>query len=416
MKFLVIGGGGREHAIAWKLAQSPLAEKVYCAPGNGGTSIEAKCENINISDTSELIKFALENNIDITVVGPEAPLVDGVVDDFKAQGLKIFGPAKAAARLEGSKSYSKEFCKKYNVKTAAYEEFEDSDKAVEYLKGCSYPVVVKADGLAAGKGVAICKTFEEAEEAVLSFMVKDIFKGAGKKIIIEEFLEGVEVSILAITDGNVILPFLSAKDHKTIYDNNEGPNTGGMGAISPNPYCTEEVLNSFKEDIMVPTLKGIKGEEMDYVGIVFFGLMITNKGVYLLEYNVRMGDPETEAVLPLMESDFAELIIEAVNKRLETYKLHWKNKHCCSIVAASAGYPGSYKTGFKISGFENLNSKVFAAGAKIHNGELVTAGGRVLAVSAIGDTLEQARENAYMDIKHIEFEGIYYRSDIGKVK
>lgn len=416
MKFLVIGGGGREHAIAWKLAQSPLAEKVYCAPGNGGTSIEAKCENINISETSELIKFALENNIDITVVGPEAPLVDGVVDDFKAQGLKIFGPAKAAARLEGSKSYSKEFCKKYNVKTAAYEEFEDSDKAVEYLKGCSYPVVVKADGLAAGKGVAICKTFEEAEEAVLSFMVKDIFKGAGKKIIIEEFLEGVEASILAITDGNAMLPFLSAKDHKTIYDNNEGPNTGGMGAISPNPYCTEEVLNSFKEHIMVPTLKGIKGEEMDYVGIVFFGLMITNKGVYLLEYNVRMGDPETEAVLPLMESDFAELIIEAVNKRLEAYKLQWKNKHCCSVIAASAGYPGSYKTGFEIKGFENLGSKVFAAGAKIHNGELVTAGGRVLAVSAIGNTLEQARENAYRDIKNIEFEGIYYRSDIGKVK
>lgn len=416
MKFLVIGGGGREHAIAWKLAQSPLAEKVYCAPGNGGTSIEAKCENINISDTSELIKFAIENNIDITVVGPEAPLVDGVVDDFKAQGLKIFGPAKAAARLEGSKSYSKEFCKKYNVKTAAYEEFEDSDKAVEYLKGCGYPVVVKADGLAAGKGVAICKAFEEAEEAVLSFMVKDIFKGAGKKIIIEEFLEGVEASILAITDGNVIHPFLSAKDHKTIYDNNEGPNTGGMGAISPNPYCTEEVLNSFKEHIMLPTLKGIQGEKMDYVGIVFFGLMITKKGVYLLEYNVRMGDPETEAVLPLMESDFAELIIEAVNKRLEAYKLQWKNKHCCSVVAASAGYPGSYKTGFTIKGFENLDSKVFAAGAKTQNGELVTAGGRVLAVSAIGDTLEQARENAYRDIKHIEFEGIYYRSDIGKVK
>lgn len=416
MKFLVIGNGGREHAIAWKLAQSSLTEKVYCAPGNGGTSLEDKCENKNITSSSELIKFAKENNIDITVVGPEAPLVDGIVDDFKAQGLKIFGPAKAAARLEGSKSYSKEFCKKYGVKTAEYESFEDFDKAVEYLKACSYPVVVKADGLAAGKGVAICKTLEEAKEAVSSFMVKDIFKGAGKKIIIEEFLEGVEASILAITDGNAIIPLLSAKDHKTIYENNEGPNTGGMGAISPNPYCTEEVLKSFKEDIMLPTLEGIKGEEMDYVGIVFFGLMITKKGGYLLEYNVRMGDPETEAVLPLMESDFAELIVKAVDKKLDTYKMQWKNKHCCSIVAASAGYPGAYETGLVIKGFENLDSKVFAAGAKTHKGELVTAGGRVLAVSAIGDTLEQARVNAYRDIKSIDFDGIYYRSDIGKVE
>jgi phosphoribosylamine--glycine ligase len=415
MKVLVIGSGGREHAIAWKLSQSPLVDKIYCAPGNGGTAFENKCENINITKNEEFLRFAKENNIDVTIVGPEGPLVDGIADIFKEAGLKVFGPSKQAAALEGSKAFSKDFMKKYGIKTAAYEVFENVSDSINYLENCSYPIVIKADGLAAGKGVAICQSFEDARQCIESFMVKDIFKGAGKKIVIEEFLEGIEASILAVTDGTTMIPLLSAKDHKTIYEDNKGPNTGGMGAISPNPYCNKEVFESFKVDIMYPTLKGIWEEDMDYVGVVFFGIMITKKGVYLLEYNVRLGDPETQAVLPLMESDFMELVLKALNKNLHNYNISWKDKHSCCVVAASGGYPDKYDIGFSIEGVCSAEDKVFIAGAKLQEKELLTTGGRVLTVTSLGDTLEEARARAYNEIEKISFKAMYYRNDIGKM-
>jgi phosphoribosylamine--glycine ligase len=415
LKILLIGSGGREHAIAWKLSQSPLVHTIYCAPGNGGTEIESKCINVNLTKNEELLKFALDNNIDFTFVGPEGPLVEGIVDDFKSQGLKIFGPDKAGAKLEGSKAYSKEFMKKYGVKTATSENFEDMHKALKYLKESIYPIVIKADGLAAGKGVVICLNFQEAETTIRAFMDADIFRGAGKKVVIEEYLEGVEASLLCITDGEVILPFLSAKDHKRIFDGDMGPNTGGMGVIAPNPYCDDATLKEIEENIIKPTLKGIKEENMDFVGIIFLGVMINKNGVYLLEYNARMGDPETQAILPLMENDLAELILCALNKKLSTCKMKWSNKKCCSIVATSEGYPGEYKKDCTIKGLDEIDNKVFLAGSRYDNGELKTCGGRVLSVVAVGETMENAREKAYSTMEKIKFKGIYYRKDIGKI-
>ena len=414
MKVLVVGSGGREHAIAWKVAQNVAVEKVYCAPGNGGTAAENKCENIDINDIKELLAFAKENNIDLTIVGPEVTLIDGIVDEFKNAGLKIFGPSAQAAMLEGSKAYSKAFMKKYGIKTAAYEVFEDKDSALVYLKNCEYPIVIKADGLAAGKGVVICENYGHAEQTIIEFMVEDIFKGSGKKVVIEEFLEGPEASILSITDGETILPFISAKDHKQIYDGGKGPNTGGMGVISPNPYCNDEVLEEFNKEILKPTLYGIKSEGLDYTGIIFFGIMITKKGPYLLEYNVRMGDPETQAVLPLMQSDLIELVSSALDKKLSTFELQWHEGASCCVVATSEGYPGKYKTGFEIKGIDKAN-RVFASGFVHKDGILQTSGGRVLCTQATGATVEDARKKAYNDLDNISFEGIYYRTDIGRI-
>ncbi|MBZ9688140.1 phosphoribosylamine--glycine ligase [Clostridium estertheticum] len=414
MKVLIIGSGGREHALVSKVAENNSVEKVYCAPGNGGSIRENKCENINITKIDELLSFALENRIDITIVGSEELLVQGIVDKFKKNGLKILGPSQKAARLEGSKAYSKEFMKKYGIKTAAYEVFENEIKALEYLKKCEYPIVIKADGLAAGKGVVICNDFIEAKSSINDFMILDIFKGSGKKIVIEEFLEGVEASILSITDGKTILPFISSKDHKQIFDGDMGPNTGGMGVIAPNPYCNKKVLEEFEKYILQPTLVGIQEEAMDYRGIIFFGIMITSKGVYSLEYNVRFGDPETQAVLPLMKSDFVELVISAIEGNLESFDLQWKSGYSCCVIAASKGYPVSYNTGFEISEQDKLEGKLFIAGAKEEDGVLKTSGGRVLGITGIGETLDIAKEIAYTDMKKIKFEGMYYRTDIGK--
>ncbi|NLZ47820.1 MAG: phosphoribosylamine--glycine ligase [Clostridiales bacterium] len=413
MKVLVVGSGGREHAIAWKISQNSNVETVYCAPGNGATHMENKCVNVNINTIEELKNFALKENIALTVVGPEEPLTKGITDVFKAEGLKIFGPSQEAAKLEGSKIFAKNFMKKYGVKTAEYEVFTDYESASKYVKTCRYPVVIKADGLAAGKGVVICKNEDEAIKVLEDFMLKDAFNGSGKRVVMEEYLEGVEASILTITDGEVIIPFISAKDHKQIFDKNLGPNTGGMGVISPNPYCSEEVLESFKKDIMLPTLKGIQEEKLDYIGIIFFGIMITKNGVYNLEYNVRMGDPETQAVLPLMESDLLDLINSAINKDLKNYNIQWKKAHSCCVVAASEGYPGSYEKGFPIEINPLYESKVFGAGVAEKDSKLYTSGGRVLAVTSIGDGLEEAIEKAYRDIKNVNFKGIYYRKDIG---
>ncbi|HEY8890590.1 MAG TPA: phosphoribosylamine--glycine ligase [Clostridium sp.] len=415
MKVLIIGSGGREHALVSKVAENSTVSTVYCAPGNGGTSREKKCENVNISEMDELLTFALKNKIDFTIVGSEEWLVKGIVDKFKEKGLKILGPSAKAAKLEGSKSYSKEFMKKYGIKTAAYEVFENENQALEYLKNCEYPIVIKADGLAAGKGVIICNEFATAKKSINDFMVLDIFKGSGKKIIIEEFLEGVEASILSITDGKIIIPFVSSKDHKQIFDADKGPNTGGMGAIAPNPYCNKEVLDEFYKNILLPTLKGIQEEKMDYTGIIFFGIMITKKGVYSLEYNVRFGDPETQAVLPLMKSDFTELVISALDGELENFNLEWKAGHSCCLIAASKGYPGSYDTGIEIHELNKLKGKLFIAGATVNDDIMRTNGGRVLGITGFGETLEKAREIAYEDMKKIQFDGMYYRKDIGKL-
>lgn len=416
MKLLLIGSGGREHALAWKLAKSEKVEKIFVAPGNGGTAIENKCENINITDMNELIKFVKKEIIDITIVGPEDPLTKGIVNKFKKEGLKIFGPAENGARLEGSKSFSKEFMKKYGVKTAEYETFLNVDEALKYLDTCSYPTVVKADGLAAGKGVAICANKDEAVEAVKSYMIDDIFNGAGQKIVIEEFLEGVEASILSITDGKTIIPFISGKDHKQIFDEGKGPNTGGMGVLAPNPYVTEDVMKDFEDNIMAKTLTGIREEGFDYKGIIFFGIMITEKGTYLLEYNVRMGDPETQSVLYLMESDLVEVIEAALREELDKTTIKWNNGVCINVVLASGGYPGQFVKGYEIKIDEEVKDKVFLAGAKAEDRVLKTNGGRVLSVVGVGKTVEEARKDAYENIKHITFKDAYFRKDIGAFK
>lgn len=339
--------------------------------------------------------------------------MEGIVDLFKDKGLNIFGPDKKAALLEGSKAFAKDFMKKYNIKTADYEVFEEESKALEYLKNSKHPVVIKADGLAAGKGVVISNSFEESKSTLEEFMAKDKFKGAGKKVVIEEFLEGTEASILSITDGETIIPFISSKDHKQIYDGGLGPNTGGMGVIAPNPYCTKEVLEDFNENILKPTLKGIQKENLKFSGIIFFGIMITKKGPYLLEYNLRMGDPETEAVLPLMDSDLLNLILMSINKELKNTNIKWKKAYSTCVMAASKGYPESYEKGFLINGVENSEG-IFGAGVRLKDNRLLTNGGRVLCTQAIGETLEQSINTAYEKMEKINFEGIYYRKDIGK--
>lgn len=413
MKILVVGSGGREHAICWKVSQNEKVEKVFCAPGNGGTAMLPKGENVNVKGIDELLEFALKEKIDLTIVGSEELLVDGIVDRFQEKGLKIFGPDKKAALLEGSKAYAKDFMKKYGVKTAAYEVFTEVDKAKEYIKTCEFPVVVKASGLAAGKGVLICQNLEEALKAVDEIMVDKVFSAAGEKIVVEEFLDGVEASILSVTDSKVILPFISAKDHKKIGEKETGLNTGGMGTIAPNPYVTKEVYDAFINGIMNPTLEGIKAEGMNFAGVIFFGLMITDKGVYLLEYNMRMGDPETQVVLPLLESDFIELLESGLKGDLANADVKWSNKSACCVVLASGGYPEAYTKGYEITGIDKVDNMVFVAGAKAEDGKLLTSGGRVLNVVAVGDNLEDARAKAYADAEKIEFTGKYCRKDIG---
>lgn len=416
MKILLVGAGGRESAIAFKIAQNERVEKIYVAPGNGGTATYEKCENINLTNIDELLAFAKNNNIDLTIVGPEEPLTNGIVDKFKNEGLKIFGPDKKGAELEGSKSFSKDFMKKYGVNTAEYEVFYDHKKAKEYLKCCNYPIVIKADGLAAGKGVVICEEKETALETIDLFMVNDLFKGAGKKVVIEEFLEGIEASILSITDGKNIIPFLSAKDHKQIFDGNKGPNTGGMGVVCPNPYVTEEVLKEFYENIMDKTLVGIQKENMDFKGIIFFGIMITKNGVKLLEYNVRMGDPETQSVLTLMKTDLLDLIEKSIEGKLENVKVEWEEGYCVNVVLSSKGYPGKAEIGYEINIENKEMNNLFIAGAKLENEKLITTGGRVLSVVGKGSTLEKAKENAYKIKEKVNFFGCYCRSDIGSAK
>jgi len=415
MKLLVIGSGGREHAIVWKLLQNENIQKIYVAPGNAGTETMEKTENINLSDIDSLLNFAKGNKIDLTILGSEELLVAGIVDKFQAEGLKIFGPHQRAAMLEGSKTFSKDFMKKHGVKTAEYENFDNYDKAYAYLDKCEYPLVIKASGLAAGKGVIIAQNRVEAEEALKDIMLDSKFGQAGAEVVIEEFLEGVEASILSFYDGNIIVPFVSAKDHKKIGEGETGLNTGGMGVIAPNPYVTTEVNELFIKDILEPTLRGLKAENLEFAGVIFFGLMITKNGVYSLEYNMRMGDPETQAVLPLLENDYLDLILHAIEGGLDMVEVKWKNKHSACVVMAAGGYPENYNKGDIIEGLDKVENLVFIAGAKNEKG-IRTNGGRVLNLVALGDTLEDAREIAYKDIKNIKFQGAYYRKDIGAIK
>ena len=422
MKILIVGAGGREHAIAWKLLKNDKIKKIYIAPGNAGSEMLENAENVTLeNDINAYVRFAKENEIDLTFVGSEELLVRGIVDEFKKNRLKIFGPNKKAAILEGSKAYSKNFMKKYGIKTAIYEIFNKAENAIKFLKEYKdFPVVIKASGLAAGKGVIIAQNLKEAVKAVEDIMVNDKFGEAGSQVVIEEFLNGVEASILSFTDSKVIVPLLSAKDHKKIGENETGLNTGGMGVISPNPYVTDKILEEFKENIMNPTLKGIQAEGMDFEGVIFFGIMITEKGVYLLEYNMRLGDPETQAVLPLLENDLLELIESSFDKKLSEVNVRWKELHSCCVVGVAEGYPENYKKGDIITGLDNFdennNELLFIAGAKYENNQFLTNGGRVLNTVGIGTTPNEAREKAYNLLNKINFNGKYFRKDIGEIK
>jgi len=419
MNVLVVGSGGREHALADSIVKSKKVDKVFCAPGNAGTAKIAVNVDIAVSDIDKLAGFALENSIDFTVVGPEAPLVAGIADVFREKGLKIFGPGKDGAMLEASKSFTKSILSENNIPTAAYAEFTESGPAKEYISALkNYPVVIKADGLAAGKGVVICETESEAVNAVTDIMDEKIFKSAGDRIVIEEFLEGEEVSILAFTDGEAILTLPASRDHKRAYDNDKGPNTGGMGAYAPAPLVDNKMEEEIKNKILKPTMEGLKKKGIEYKGILYAGLMITKDGPKVLEYNVRFGDPETQAVLSLLKSDIVELFEACVDSTLSQKKTEIHDKSAVCVVLASGGYPGAYEKGKEIRGldkFENREKiKVYHAGTAEKDGKTVTSGGRVLGIVAEGEGLDSAIKNVYKEIDKIEFDGVCYRKDIGK--
>lgn len=420
MKVLIVGSGGREHAIAWKVAQSPKVDKIYCAPGNAGISQVAECVPIGAMEFQKLVAFAKEKEIDLTVIGMDDPLVGGVVDAFEAAGLRVFGPRKNAAVLEGSKAFSKNLMKKYNIPTAAYETFTDADKALAYLETARMPIVLKADGLALGKGVLICQTREEAKEGVRTLMLDKKFGSAGDEIVIEEFMTGREVSVLSFVDGNVVKIMSSAQDHKRAKDGDQGLNTGGMGNFSPSPFYTEKVDAFCRKYIYQPTVDAMKAEGRPFKGVIFFGLMLTEDGPKVLEYNARFGDPEAQVVLPRLENDIVDVFEACIDGTLEQMELKFDNeKATVCVILASDGYPVEYKKGFPIQGLENFEGKdgyyVFHSGTKFDElGRIVTNGGRVLGVTANGATLKEARENAYKAAEWVSFENQYMRHDIGK--
>ena len=420
MKVLIVGSGGREHAIAWKVAQSEKVEKIYCAPGNAGISQVAECVAIGAMEFDKLVAFAKEKEIDLTIIGMDDPLVGGVVDAFEAEGLRVFGPRKNAAILEGSKAFSKDLMKKYNIPTAAYENFTDMEKALEYLQTAKMPIVVKASGLALGKGVIICQTKEEAEEAVREMMADGKFGAAGSEIVIEEFMTGREVSVLSFVDGNTIKIMSSAQDHKRAKDGDEGLNTGGMGNFSPSPFYTEEVDDFCQKYIYQATVDAMKAEGRPFKGIIFFGLMLTPDGPKVLEYNARFGDPEAQVVLPRLENDIIEVFEACIDGTLDQVDLKFDNNRATvCVILASDGYPLAYQKGFVIEGLEkfaeNEGYYVFHSGTKFNEkGQFITNGGRVLGVTANGATLKEARANAYKATEWVHFENKYMRTDIGK--
>ena len=419
MKILIVGGGGREHAIAWKLAKSPKVEKLYCAPGNAGIAEVTECVNIGVMEFDKLVAFAKEKEIDLTVVAPDDPLAAGAVDAFEAAGLRAFGPRANAAILEGSKAFSKDLMKKYGIPTAAYETFNDPEKALAYLETAKMPIVLKADGLALGKGVLICKDLEEAKAGVKTLMMDKQFGSAGDEIVIEEFMTGREVSVLSFVDGKTIKIMTSAQDHKRAKDGDQGLNTGGMGTFSPSPFYTPEVDAFCKEHIYQKTVDAMKAEGREFKGIIFFGLMLTADGPKVLEYNARFGDPETQVVLPRMKNDLVDLFEACIDGTLDQIDLEFEDNAAVCVVLASAGYPEHYEKGFEIRGLENFKDKdgyyVFHAGSKFDDqGRVVTNGGRVLGVTATGSNLKEARANAYKATEWIDFDNKYMRHDIGK--
>lgn len=420
MKVLIVGSGGREHAIAWKVAQSKKVDKIYCAPGNAGISEVAECVPIGAMEFDKLVAFAKEKEIDLTVIGMDDPLVGGIVDVFEKEGLRVFGPRKNAAILEGSKAFSKDLMKKYNIPTAAYETFTDPEKALEYLETAKMPIVLKADGLALGKGVLICQTLEEAKEGVKTLMMDKKFGSAGDEIVIEEFMTGREVSVLSFVDGNIVKIMSSAQDHKRAKDGDQGLNTGGMGNFSPSPFYTKEVDEFCKKYIYQPTVDAMKAEGRPFKGVIFFGLMLTLDGPKVLEYNARFGDPEAQVVLPRLENDIVDVFEACIDGTLDQVDLKFDNDRATvCVILASDGYPVEYKKGFPIKGLEKFKGKddyyVFHSGTKFNeNGQIVTNGGRVLGVTATGKDLKEARKKAYEATEWISFENKYMRHDIGK--
>ena len=419
MKILVIGSGGREHAIVRKLKESPQVEKVYCAPGNGGISRDAECASVGAMDKEGMLALAREKGVDLVFVAPDDPLAAGMVDYLEEAGFPCFGPNAKAAEIESSKVFSKNLMKQYGIPTAGYEVFSDPVQALEYIrKQGTYPAVVKADGLALGKGVVIAQNEEEAKNALHSIMEDKIFGESGSQVVVEEFLTGPEVSVLAFTDGKVLKPMVSSMDHKRAYDGDKGPNTGGMGTISPNPFYTEEVAKECMEKIFLPTMEAMNQECRTFKGCLYFGLMLTPQGPKVIEYNSRFGDPETQVVLPRLDTDFAEIVKAVAEERLSQVEVRWKEQASACVVIASGGYPGSYKKGLEIHGLdENGQAEgvtVYHAGTKWEDGKFFTNGGRVLGVTALGDTLEEALDKAYAGVEKITFEGAMYRKDIGR--
>lgn len=428
MKVLVIGSGAREHAIVWLILQSKNIEKVYCAPGNAGISKIASCVDIKVDDILKLKQFVIKEKIDFTIVGPELPLVKGIVNEFKKDNLKIFGPTKEAAILEGSKVFTKEFLKRNNIPTASFKIFNQEKQALDYLKIKKFPQVIKVDGLAAGKGVFVSQNIDEARQALDLIFNKKSFGASGEKIIIEDCLVGEEASILVVSDGKNFIPLASSQDHKRVFDKDLGPNTGGMGAYSPAPVVTSELFRQITEEIVKPTIIGMQKENRTFIGILYVGIMITKDGPKVLEYNVRFGDPETQAILPRLKTDLLGLMLAASCGKISDYKeLVWDKRSCICVVIASGGYPGDFKTEKEISGLDEISAKggpasggkeneaiIFHAGTKLGlSGKIVTSGGRVLGVCALGDNLKIAQEKAYSAIKKIKFENMHYRTDIG---
>lgn len=414
MKVLVVGSGGREHAIIKKIKENKSVDIIYALPGNGGMEKDATCVKIGATELDKIVEFAVNNKIDYAVVAPDDPLVLGLVDLLEEKGISCFGPRKNAAIIEGSKVFSKNLMKKYSIPTAEYQVFSDYESAREYLKTAPIPTVIKADGLALGKGVLICSTREEAFKGLKSIMLDKAFGKSGDNVVIEEFLEGPEVSVLAFTDGRSLVPMVSSMDHKRIGDNDTGLNTGGMGTVAPNPYYTEEIARECMEKIFIPTINAMNNENRTFKGCLYFGLMLTKKGPKVIEYNCRFGDPETQVVLPLLKTDLLDVMMATSRGELDKIKIEFLSKHACCVIMASKGYPTSYKKGFPIDIPSEVEERTFVAGAKLEDGVLKTSGGRVLGITNIGDTLSEAIEKSYKDVASVSFEGATFRKDIGK--
>lgn len=416
MDVLVIGGGGREHAIVWAFKKSPKVNKIYAIPGNAGIEEIAECENISVMDFESIFKFLeAHKNIDLVFVAPDDPLAGGLVDFLEDKGYKVFGPKKNAAIIEGSKSFAKKLMKKYGIPTASYEEFTDYEKAISYVEKQKYPIVIKADGLALGKGVIIAENIEEAKQALYDMMVNETFKEAGKKVIIEEFLKGKEVTVLSFCDGKTIIPMVSSQDHKRAYDNDEGLNTGGMGTFSPSQCYTKQMEDYVYKNIMLKTVDAMNKEGRTFKGVLYFGLMITDDGIKVLEYNARFGDPETQVILPRLDSDFTDIVLSVIDGKLDKADIRWKKESAVCVILASGGYPKNYKKGLEIKiGDIDKDILLFHAGTKKdENGKLLTNGGRVIGVTALGSSIEEARKKAYKNIEKIYFENMHFRKDIG---